>query len=457
MLITNREDYKNDLMEVINAFDGANLLDITHEQKTVCNFFYDKITLGGEKAETFNFENKKEYNGEIELKRYEKRFSKLSIYNVISNFLGVTLPWGALTGIRPVKLAYTTGENFESEFKNLYGVSSKKISIIKDIISVQKTLVDKSGEYCDFFVGIPFCPSRCAYCSFISEEIGKSKYINEYVNALVYEIENAIKISKPVRSVYIGGGTPVALSELHLEKILKAVSPVVKNAVEFTVEAGRPDVITAEKLQLFKKYGVTRVSVNPQTFDDKTLKLIGRNHTASDIFEKFELVKKFGFIINADLIAGLPGEDFNDFKYSVDTAISLNAENITVHTLCLKKGSKLKEKVERLRVNEVSDMVDYAYDSLKTNGYLPYYLYRQKYTAGNLENTGYAKKGYECVYNANVMEEFSDNVASGANAVSKKVFASDTRIERYGAPKDVKTYIDKIEEIVLSKFNLFKG
>ena len=453
MIYTNRQDYKKDLEEVSLMFEGGNKLEITHEQKTDGFSFYDAFTLEGEK---FEFFNKYEYNGVLELKRFEKRFSKLGLYKILSKRFNVKLPWGALTGIRPVKMAFTLGENFESDFKNVFSVTDKKISVVKKILEQQKSIVDVNGEYCDFFVGIPFCPSRCAYCSFVSEEIGKSNNASEYVDALVYEIENSIPLCKPVRSIYVGGGTPVSLPTTELERILNALKPLTLTAKEFTVEAGRPDCITEEKLILLKKYGVTRVCVNPQTFHDKTLKMIGRRHTVSEIFEKFELVKRYGFIVNTDLIAGLTGETFNDFKYSLDTAIKLNPENITVHTLCLKKGSILKEVTERLSEGDINDMVDYAHEALEVAGYKPYYLYRQKYMAGNLENTGYSKKGYACIYNANVMEEFSDNVACGANAVSKRVFTSENRIERYGAPKDIKTYVNKVAEIVKNKKELYK-
>ena len=453
MFTTNRLDYKKDLEEVIFMFDGGINLDIAHSQVTDGSLFYDEFILNGEK---YAFKNEYLCDNLIVLKRYEKRFSKLGLYKILSNYFKVKLPWGALTGIRPVKMATTLGDKFESEFKNVFEVTDKKIQIVKDIVNVQKSIVDFNGEYCDFFVGIPFCPSRCAYCSFMSEEIGKSKNASAYVDALVTEISETLKFTGKVRSVYIGGGTPVSLSVSDLEKILVAVSPIIKNNIEFTVEAGRPDCITDEKLVLLKKYGVTRLCVNPQTFHDKTLKIIGRNHTVNDIFEKFELVKKHGFIINTDLIAGLNGETFEDFKYSIDTAIKLDAENITIHTLCLKKGSKLKESTNRLSEGEVYNMVEYAHQALQNAGYNPYYLYRQKYTAGNLENTGYSKPNYECVYNANVMEEFSDNIACGANAVSKRVFNENNRIERYGSPKDILTYINKLPEIIKSKQELYK-
>ena len=237
-----------------------------------------------------------------------------------------------------------------------------------------------------------------------------------------------------------------------LEKVLKAIGSV---NCEYTVEAGRPDCIERETLELLKKYGVTRICVNPQTFNDKTLKIIGRKHTADDIKEKFALAKEFGFDVNMDLIAGLNGETLDDFKYSIDQAIELNPDNITVHTLALKKGSKLKETTERLAEGEISKMIDYSVYRLINSGYNPYYMYRQKYMAGNLENTGYTKKGKACVYNVDVMEEITDNLACGANAVTKKLIIAENRIERYGAPKDVKTYIDKIEKIVEEKNKFF--
>ena len=238
-----------------------------------------------------------------------------------------------------------------------------------------------------------------------------------------------------------------------MEKILKAVGSV---NCEYTVEAGRADCINSEVLQLLKDYGVNRICVNPQTFHDKTLKLMGRNHTGKDAEEKFALAKSFGFKINMDLIAGLPLETFEDFCYSLEKAISLRPENITVHTLCLKKGSKLKELCERLPEGEVAKMIDYSQTRLAQAGYSPYYLYRQKYMAGNLENTGYSLPGEECVYNIDVMEEIAQNIACGANAVSKRVFASENRIERIGAPKDVKTYIEKLDKLIEQKKELFK-
>ncbi|MBE5744204.1 MAG: coproporphyrinogen dehydrogenase HemZ [Clostridiales bacterium] len=453
MLTTNRQDFKKELEEVIYMFTTGSDIEVAHEQ-TANGFNYkDVVFVNGN---TFSIENFHEPVDELDKKRYEKRFSKLAIYTALSNFYDIKLPWGALTGIRPVKMARDIGKGFEEQFEKVFGVSKKKTELVREIIKNQCLIYDRDGEHKSLFIGIPFCPSKCAYCSFASQIISKSKCVNEYTQALVKEILSLKGKLSSVRSVYVGGGTPVCLPDENLEEILSAVKSVVKEGIEFTVEAGRPDVITESNLSLMKEHGVTRICVNPQTFLDKTLKLIGRNHTASDVLEKYALAKSFGFDINLDVIAGLEGETVEDFKNTVDTAISLGADNITVHTLCLKRGAELKLKTERLDVRDIDEMIDYSYKALTSAGYRPYYLYRQKYAAGNLENTGYSKKGKECIYNVDVMEENSDNPACGANAVSKRVFNSENRIERCGSPKDIVTYIEKVDKIIAEKEQFFK-
>ena len=452
MINTNRIDYKKDLEEVIFMFTSGQDIEIEHFEENDRYTFKDKFKFLDKE---YNFENKKQVADDLELKRYEKRFSKLGLYKILAEHYKVHYEWGALTGISPTKMAYSAGEHFEKELKEVFHVSDKKINVVKDVLETQKPIIDKFSKYSDLFISVPFCPSRCAYCSFISEEIGKCKNVDNYVDALVYEIENSLPLLKNARSVYVGGGTPICLKNEQLVKILSAVKPIINADIEFTVEAGRPDVITEEKLDILKEYGVNRICVNPQTLSDKTLETIGRKHSSKSFLEKYELAKKYGFIINCDIIAGLTGEDFNEFKNTVDTIISLRPDNFTVHTLCLKKGSKLKEKTVRLEVGEISKMTDYAYEKAKQNGYNPYYLYRQKYAADNLENIGYALKGKECLYNVDVMEETSNNVACGANGVSKRVFIDKNLIERYGAPKDILTYINKVQEIIKAKRQLF--
>ena len=452
MLSTNRLDYIKDLEEVVYMFSAGDDLTVSHTQKTVGDEYFDKYVVNGK---TYEFTAEKHAENALELKRFEKRFSKLALYKILSEFYGEKLPWGALTGIRPVKMARSFPSGFESEFKNVFSVRDDKINLTRDIIKTQCKILDRNGDFTDFYVGVPFCPSRCVYCSFISQEISKSRLVKGYAEALVKEINASINLSENVRAVYVGGGTPICLPKDDFSAILSALSPLIKSGVEFTVEAGRPDEITPEKLELLKAYGVTRVCVNPQTFKDETLKIIGRKHTAADIIEKYKLCKFYGFDVNCDVIAGLPEETFCDFKATIDKTVELSPENVTVHTLSLKKGSVLKERVGRLSAGELDKMLTYAYTALKAAGYEPYYLYRQKYMAGNFENVGYAKRGKACVYNVDVMEETSSNVACGANAVSKIVIKSEDRIERYGAPKDIKTYIDKVDEIIAEKKKLF--
>ncbi len=453
MLTTNRQDFKKELEEVIFMFTTGSDIEVLHEQIETDFNYKDTVSVNGN---TFSIENFHEPKDELDKKRYEKRFSKLALYTALSNFYGVKLPWGALTGIRPVKMARDLGGEFETQFEKVFGVAKKKTELVKEIIKNQCLIYDRFGEHKSLFIGIPFCPSKCAYCSFASQIIGKSKCVESYTQALVKEILSLEGKLDKVRSVYVGGGTPVCLPDKNLREILLAVKSVVNGGIEFTVEAGRPDVITSSNLSLMKELGVTRICVNPQTFSDKTLKLIGRNHTASDVLEKYSLAKTFGFDINLDVIAGLQGETVEDFKNTIDTAIKTGADNITVHTLCLKRGAELKLKTERLDVSGIDQMIDYAYTALTSAGYRPYYLYRQKYAAGNLENTGYAKKGKECIYNVDVMEENSDNPACGANAVSKRVFNDENRIERCGSPKDIVTYIEKVDKLIENKAQFFK-
>ncbi len=446
---TDFEKLEAELLEESRFFDAPEDLEVIHTHAYENGKFINKITVGGKE---YNFENSHPYDGELEFIRYEKRYAKLSLYNALSDYLGVSLPWGALTGIRPVKFAYNEDNEWQKLMRDEMHVSEKKLDIVSRIIDSQKDVYDKTEGNCDLFISVPFCPSRCSYCSFVSNEIGKEKRLEEYVSALCKEIRAALPLIKHLRSVYIGGGTPVSLPLDLLERILQAVGDV---NCEYTVEAGRPDCIDDATLTLLKKYGVTRVCVNPQSFSDKTLALIGRKHSAKDVIDKFALAKEYGFIVNTDLIAGLTGETFEDFKHSIDIAVGLSPENITVHTLSLKKGSILKENCGRLNVSDIEKMVDYAAETLISHGYAPYYTYRQKYMAGNLENTGYTKNGFACVYNVDVMEEIADNLACGANGVSKKLFDGGDRIERYGAPKDIKTYIDKIDEIISRKNKLF--
>lgn len=434
-------------MDVLRAFDCEEE-NFTHYFEYAGGKFFNSIEYNGE---FYDFENEAETETELVFRRLAKRYCKLAFYKVISKFKG-GLVWGALTGIRPTKLAYAEqaeGRDFTALFKEM-DVTARKTELVVRILETQKGVYGNHGGQ-DLFISIPFCPTKCDYCSFITAPLEATKgYVDSYIDCLIKEIES-LKTTE-FNSIYIGGGTPFVLSEEQLKRIYSALSRFKTD--EYTVEAGRPDVFTEEKLKLSKEYGVTRICVNPQSFNDKTLEAIGRRHTAEQTVNAFRLAEKFSFDINVDLIAGLAEESVTDFEKSLKTAISLNPANITVHTLSLKSGAKLKERVKRLNVSGISDMVDLSDKLLSEVGYLPYYLYRQKYQAGGLENVGWCRQGKPCIYNINVMEEISDNIALGANAISKKLFGGN-RIERYATPKDLPTYINKIERIIDERDKLF--
>ncbi len=452
MLTTNSEYLRPEIMDVLRAFNCEEE-DFTHYFSHGGDKFFNCIEYCGN---FYDFETEQKVEDETEFKRYAKRYAKLAFYKVLSQKYGA-LPWGALTGIRPTKLAYgelACGRDFEPLFKQM-DVSAENTALVRNVLNAQKNVyAPNSGQ--DVFISIPFCPTKCEYCSFITAPIDKTQgYVEKYIECLVREIASLKQIVTNVKSVYIGGGTPFVLEAADLEKVYAAVNSTFGKIPEFTVEAGRPDVFTEEKLRLSKDFGVTRICVNPQTFNDKTLQAIGRKHTAARTVEAYELTKKYGFDINLDLIAGLADETVECFAQSLNTAILLNPANVTVHTLSLKAGAKLKEKVHRLNVEGIAAMIKLSRENLSAAGYQPYYLYRQKYQAGGLENTGWTKPDKACIYNVDVMEEICDNVAVGANAISKRVFGAENRIERCASPKDIPTYISKTEKIIMERNNLF--
>ncbi|MBQ4097993.1 MAG: coproporphyrinogen dehydrogenase HemZ [Clostridia bacterium] len=455
MIDTNLPNFESDLREVENMFCDTDAVKIRHRFTEGENKFVNTVTVNG-KVYAYGNLVKGDLD-ELVKKRLVKRYAKLSIYKALAKFFEKELPWGALTGIRPTKLAYQQMEEsgeFEEFFTDVMKVSKEKTDLTKKVIESQKGIYQKNDDNTDFFAFVPFCPSRCKYCSFISADIKSARaHVDDYVDALIDEIEFSKRFIKKLRSIYVGGGTPVALSNAHLEKVLRAIEKI-NSGVEFTVEAGRPDCINKENLKILKDYGVTRICINPQTFSNKTLELLGRKHTAEEVVEKFYMAKD-EFIVNMDLIAGLNGESQEDFENSIRKSIELSPDNITVHTLCIKRGSYLAEEEHRLSGEAVDIMVDFAHSQLEANGYSPYYLYRQKNMAGNLENVGYSKAGKACVYNVDIMEEIASNVACGANAISKRVFNGGERIEREASPKDVITYLNKLEVIKERKTKLF--
>lgn len=452
MFTTNTEFLKAEMADVLRLF--GDVPDVAHTFVYAENNFMNAVIVGGRE---YDFCERQECAGEIEFKRYARRFAKLALYEALRAETGRRMPWGALTGIRPTKLAYAeqaAGRRFEPLFEK-FGVSRENIALVRAVLDAQQGIYAREEGAADLYIGIPFCPSKCDYCSFITADISRTgQYVEGYLSALEKEIAACRGLFRRLKSIYIGGGTPLVLETPQLRRVLDAAAPFAEGQ-EYTVEAGRPDVFTEEKLRLLKDYGVTRICVNPQTFSDETLARIGRRHTAADIYRAFDMARRFSFDINCDLIAGLPGERAEEFCSGLDKAVALAPENITVHTLCLKKGAKLKEEESRLAGDGIGEMISYSRSALSTAGYVPYYLYRQKYMADNRENTGWTKPGRACVYNIDVMEEITDNIACGANAVGKKLFAGEGRIERIGSPKDIPTYIAKIEGILAEKRKLY--
>ena len=459
---TNLLHAENELLNEVKLFfyDLDADVKIKHYTTLTGNNSFNEIIINDKK---YRFNETIIFYNEIEKNKYYNRSCKKSVYKALKDFTKKFIPWGSLTGIRPTKIAYeflNSGGNESGVEKYLideYDVSPSKAKLISDIVFNQKQSMIFDEKAYNFYVHIPFCSSRCSYCSFItfdSKSWGKS--IPTYCDLLVKEIENSYKFREEngynLFSTYVGGGTPTALDEENFEKVLSVIRPQGK---EFTCEAGRPDTITQAKLDVMKKCGVTRVCVNPQSFNNTTLQTIGRNHTVEEFYEKYELVKSYGFDINVDLIAGLPGETVSDFINSVDKAIELMPSNLTVHTLSRKNGSTLKNSGKYDNA-DIEKMIKYSSSVLPKYGYLPYYLYRQKAMLGNLENTGYCLKNKQCVNNITTMEEVISVDACGAGAISKRVIGNGSRIERLANLRDVKLYVEQFDERIEKKnaFNL---
>lgn len=398
---------------------------------------------------------------------------KLMIYSLLSRFTGKTLPWGALTGIRPVKIVNALlhqGESIESisqKMQGTYRVSEEKTRLSVEVALNEEKYLSVPPHSVSIYIGIPFCASRCLYCSFPSVSAQRCAGLtSDYLKALEREISWVAdwmnKHHVLLDTVYIGGGTPTALSDAEFEKLLEDLVPKLPmhSVREYTVEAGRPDTINKLKLQSMKKAGVSRISINPQTMHDKTLRLIGRNHTAAQFTDAFQLAREEGFgNINCDLIAGLPSETVEDFQSTLEQIIPLNPESVTVHTMSVKRASRLHEEKDsfvRTPDDTVSAMIDRARVLLRQAGLRPYYLYRQKNILANLENVGYARPGFEGIYNILIMEEIQSILALGAGATSKIVFP-DNRIERIFNVRNVEQYIQRIDEMLERKEALLGG
>lgn len=385
---------------------------------------------------------------------------KKEIYQALSEITGIQPPWGTLTGVRPVKLCGMLDSPYETLTED-YCVSEDKAKEIIDIYNYQQKMLKPADEKTiGIYIGIPFCPTRCLYCSFTSNQ-PRGNALDEYLGALVKEIrycgKKVTEQGLNVESIYIGGGTPTTLSEEQLELLLDEISSSfdTENLAEYTVEAGRPDTITEGKLRAIKEHSVGRISINPQSMKDETLVRIGRSHDSKAIEDAFRLADKVQIpVVNADLIAGLPGETGDDFRESLNRIISLGAENITVHSLAVKKASRLIEADPEYHFRSrdtVSEMIKTADEILPSCGYVPYYLYRQKHMSGSLENVGYCKDDTLGLYNIRIMDETQSILAIGAGAISKRYFPEENRIERVANVSNYEIYIERIDEMIQRK------
>ncbi len=383
-----------------------------------------------------------------------KLLLKRSVFRALSEYIQRPLsPWGILTGVRPTKVIQgflddgLEVKEIKKELADNYFVSKDKIEIMFNIRSQQDKVKDLN-EKLHLYIGIPFCPSRCSYCSFTSYTTEKSKsMIAPYLCGLMEEIKRqGSHIKEKISTIYIGGGTPSTLTTEQLEKLLGTIRNTfdLNHVKEYTFEGGRPDTLTKEKLQVVKNYGINRLSINPQTMSNKTLKTIGRTHTKEEFIEIFNVAKGLGFNwINTDLIIGLEDEGYIQYRNTLEEIVQLNPENITIHSLALKRAA-IQRGRSQLHFDEAKKIMDYTYEVLGSKGYNPYYLYRQKSMAGNQENVGFAKPGFISPYNIVSIEETASIIALGSGGISK-IIKKDGTIERYSNPKDPNQYLEKLK------------
>lgn len=473
--------YKDDEIQIINN-------EVWHEEVLVNNqdfFLVDRMI---ESEEGYKVQIEMVYKGMVTEsyesvgqkisqdihveKRNRKEINSRALYIFISGLKEQKNDWGILVGVRPVKLVHEmfdkgmVSEDIFEVMTKWYMLSEAKAKLIVDIATKERELIFPiDSKALSLYICIPFCPTTCVYCSFPSNSlVKKGKLVEVYLDALIKEIREVNRKIKDsayfVDCIYIGGGTPTALSEPQFRRLLACIDENfdINQMKEFTVEAGRPDTITEDKLKLFKDYGVDRICVNPQTMNDKTLKVIGRSHSVQDIEDVMVMARRVGFeTINMDLIAGLPGEDWQDFDVTLECIKKLNPENVTVHTLAVKSSSRLKHEIEDYVLSQkqqVEKMLLHGRKTMKAMSCDPYYMYRQKNMLGNFENVGYAKAGHESLYNMRIMEERNHIMAFGAGSVSKLCFPNENRFERVANPKGLEDYIDRIDKVIGDK-NVF--
>lgn len=459
--------YRYDVYQMFNIYFPLDELKFSESEGDY------SVTIKDNKV-VFEYKDIKDEALENEEEFFKETIKKL-IFKNLQKITGDVYPWGTLVGIRPSKIALKSlreglnEEEVKKVFYNKHYALEEKAQLCIDVAKFEDRFVNKDPKNISIYIGMAFCPTRCLYCSFASNPIsGNKKLVEPYLKALSYEIKEMSRYVKEknlnIETIYFGGGTPTSINNEEFEELMNHIynSFIKENPPkEFTVECGRPDSITLEKLKTMKKYNVTRISINPQTMNDKTLKLIGRNHTSQDVIEKFKMAKELGFEdINMDMIIGLPGEGLEEAKHTASEISKLSPDSLTVHGLSLKRGSImyenfiLKKGLGLKSQDEIMKMYEESRKLAKDLGIKPYYMYRQKNMVGNMENLGYAKKGKECLYNIEMIEDKQTIIALGADAVTKVVFLDENRLERFANVKDVKGYTERIQELVEGKIKL---
>ena len=458
---------------VYEGEDGPRHAEVTLHQGAVYATGVTALTYDGKTARASARVSLAGAADEYERERLRQRALKLSFFRAARDITGATPSWGALTGIRPAKLVRTmleegyTPARADRELRDVYCVSpARRRLALESAQAGLRAKRDLRPEDISLYIGIPFCPTRCAYCSFVSASVEKSfSLIPPYLEALTAEVEAAGRMVREtglrVKSFYMGGGTPTTLSAGQMDALLTAVNKAfdLSGCVEYCIEAGRPDTIDREKLQVLLDHGADRISVNPQSLEPQVLRAIGRQHSPEDIEKAMTLATSMGFPhVNMDLIAGLPADTPEGFRRTLDKCLTFGADNITVHTLSLKKGSRiLLEGLPIPTAEAVAEMLDYADPALRARGFAPYYLYRQKYMSGSFENVGWCISGAEGLYNIYIMEELHSILSLGAGGSTKMVDAQRNRIERVFHPKFPLEYIQRPEKLAenLESFRRF--
>lgn len=471
--ITKGHTLEHDVQTIIQVF-YPNLHYYVTEQPKQQGITIESI-LQPEKAITIYYENGiqkeyaiMEYECEKLSTKEKKRVIKCSIYKLLKKITGISPQWGFVTGVRPAKTinelfdkGYTEKQCIEYMTKG-YDVTEKKAKLSLKVAKAERDILSKNKQNdISLYVGIPFCPTKCLYCSFTSYPLAQyQNSVYDYLKALKKELCFLGEYAKQfdLKTIYVGGGTPTSLTAEQLEYLFDSIAQyfdLKKQAIEFSVEAGRPDTITKQKLHIMKQYGVNRISINPQTMNQKTLRLIGRQHSVEEVKQVYWESRELGFdSINMDLILGLPEETLKDVEYTMNEIEKLHPDNLTIHTLAIKRASRLKQEFDCYTLTdaqELEKMIDLSGEYAEKMNMLPYYMYRQKNMLGNFENVGYCVAGKECIYNVQIMEEKQNILAVGAGASTKTIDFSQNRIERIFNVKSVEEYISRIDEMIERK------